>query len=253
VKNVAVTSATAVADNTRTMKALYKTLSDKGVKKEGVQTVEFTVGENYKVVYEKDEDGKKQPKRVKDGFVVHNVVHVTVCDLEKFGEVLDAVAVDGANEISSISFGSSKAKDKLEQARAEAVKDALRKAKVLTSGLGVGLGRVLTVSEGEVYRPRPVAYGAMLAASVEGMRDAVPVSGGSLTYSVTVSVTWELVEVQKKPKITCGGCEDCGCEKKWEAWRKWVNRNVPEGSRKYTHPPALKLGKDGVKEPKDNK
>jgi uncharacterized protein YggE len=184
-------SADAVSANTKTMKALYKTLSEKGIKEEGLQTLDFSVSEHYKTVYEKDEEtGKKVPKQVKDGYVVNNVVHVTCCDLERFGEVLDAVTSSGANSVHGISFGSSKSKDLLNEARRKAVADALEKAKFLTDGLGVKLGRVMNINEGYVNKPRPL-YAAANRAEAASAGD-VPVSGGSLTFSVSVNVTWEL-------------------------------------------------------------
>lgn len=186
-------SADAVRTNSASVRKLYTTLKDKGVTEENVQTLEFSLSENYKQVWEKDEDGKRVQKTVKDGFVVHNVVRVTVCELDKFGEVLDALVADGANSVSSISFGSSKSKEKLDEARKLAVADALRKAKLLTDGLGVKLGRVVTVSESGGYTPRPVyaAAARMADAAPEGN---VPVSGGSLSFSVSVTVRWELGE-----------------------------------------------------------
>lgn len=189
-------SADAVRANSAAVRKLYATLKEKGVSEDNLQTLEFSLGENYKTVWEKDEDGKRVQKTVKDGFVVNNVVRVTVCELDKFGEVLDALVADGANTVSGISFGSSKAKEKLDEARKVAVADALRKAKLLTEGLGVKPGRVLTVSEGGGYTPRPLYSTARAAdAAPEG---AVPVSGGSLSFSVSVNVVWELEQAESK-------------------------------------------------------
>lgn len=194
-------SADAVAENTKLMKALFKAVKEKGVKDEGLNTVEFSVRENHKTVWgPKDEKGQQEAKTVKDGYIVTNTVDVTVCDLAKFGEVLDAVTSSGANKIHSIAFGSSKAKVHLAEARKLAVAEALKKAKDLTEGLGVSPGRVLSISEYEQDR----GEGRRLYAAAPMSRDsAVPVSGGSLSFTVNVSVKWELNQNQKK------GC--CGC------------------------------------------
>lgn len=231
-------SSDAVAENTKLMKALYASLKAKGVKPEGIHTTEFSVAENYKTVYEKDDEGKKYPKQVKDGFVVSNTVNVTVCELEKFGEVLDAVTAGGANQVHGISFGSSKSKEKLEEARVQALKEVNAKAKTLASGLGVKVGKVMNIQEGSVYRPKAV-YETTRAMAAAPAGD-VPVSGGSLTFAVSVTVTWQLAQDHKN----CGCGDGCGCSKKAE-------KNSSE-RRKHTHPPARKLGDEKPSEPKDN-
>lgn len=181
-----------VRANSTAVRKLYTTLKDKGVSEDNLQTLDFSLSENYKSVVEKDDDGKRVQKQVKDGFVVSNTVRVTVCELEKFGEVLDALVADGANSVHGISFGSSKAKEKLDEARKLATADALRKAKLLTEGLGVKPGRVLAISEGGGNTPRLLSYSASMPR--DATPENVPVSGGSLSFSVSVTVVWELDE-----------------------------------------------------------
>lgn len=181
-------STDAVRANTATMKKLYATLKSKGVKEEEIQTLDFSVHENIKYVNEKDDKGILQQKAVKDGYRVSNSIQLTVCDLDKFGDILDAVTADGANTVHGIRFGSSKAKEALKEARKKAVAEALEKAQTVTDGLGTKLGKVLNVSEsggrsGPVYE----AASTPRAAAAD-----VPVSGGSLTFSVNVSVTWKI-------------------------------------------------------------
>lgn len=76
----------------------------------------------------------------------------------------------------------------LDEARALAVKDALKKSKILSDGLGVALGPVVSVSEGAGPQPR-VYYAAAMSDSAPG---APPISGGTLTFSVSVNVQWSL-------------------------------------------------------------
>lgn len=193
VKTVAHKSAKAVTENTRRMRALYKLLADKGVKEENIRTLDFAVGENWKTVYEKDEDtGKRVTKQVRDGYQVYNVISLTICELDKFGEVLDAVTAGEDVEIQGLSFGYSKATDALEEARKKAVADALRRAKTLTDGAGVKLGRVLSIVEAD-HGPGRRVYAMAETADRSGPgASRVPVSGGSLSFSVNVTIRWEL-------------------------------------------------------------
>ena len=194
VSTVAPTSAQAVRENSAAMNKLYESLKALEVSRKDIRTTEFSVAENYKQeVTGEDKNGQPIYKSVKDGFRVSNAVQITVCNLENFGSVLDAVTSDGANQVGGISFGSSKATEHLDAARTAAVKDALKKAGQLTEPLGVGLARVVSVSENQYGNPRKMMYEARaMADGVGGAPSEPPVSGGSLTFSVSVAVTWEL-------------------------------------------------------------
>lgn len=188
---VAPTSAEALRQNTATMNGLYERLGALTVQKKDIRTTEFSVSEHFKPVDtgKVDNNGNPIMKSERDGFIVSNVIRVTVCDLSKFGEALDALVQDGATRVHDITFGSSKASENLDKARAAAVKDALRKAKILTEGLGIKLGPVLHVSEAS-GRPQ-VAYRAAAAADMN-QESAVPISGGTLSFNVSITVVWEL-------------------------------------------------------------
>lgn len=185
------TSSEALKANTESMKLLYGRLDAFGVASKNIKTIEFSVGEHYTTVETggKDNNGNPLLKNVKDGYAVSNAIRITVCDLPKFGDILDAVVQDGATQVQNISFGSSKASENLDEARALAVKDALKKAKILSDGLGVTLGPVVSVSEGGGPQPR-VYYAAAAADAAPG---GAPISGGTLTFSVSVNVQWSLV------------------------------------------------------------
>lgn len=188
---VAPTSAEALLTNSTSMSKLFTSLDTLGVAKKDIRTLEFSISEHYAQVDTEKKDAIGNPiyRTVKDGYQVSNLIRVTVCDLEKFGKVLDTVVQDGANRIHGIEFGSSKAGESLEKAREAATADAVRKAKVLTKGLDVSLGRVLNLSEIGGGR-RELGYAKRSAAEAESMD--VPVSGGTLSYSVSVNVQWEL-------------------------------------------------------------
>jgi uncharacterized protein YggE len=194
VSTVAKKSADAVAENTKVMKALFATLKGKGVGEENIQTLDFSVGENYKQVNEKGEDGRLYPKNVKDGYIVNNSVQVTVCELDKFGDILDAVTANGANTIHGIRFGSSKSADHLKEARKKAVVEATERAKTIADALGVKLGKVLSATEAVAPRQRESFYESR---DVAPASMAVPISGGSLSFSVNVNIRWELVDPNK--------------------------------------------------------
>jgi len=67
------------------------------------------------------------------------------------------------------------------------VKDAMRRAVLLTAPLGVKVGKVLNVAEASQY-----GGSRMYAAAAVMERNDVPVSGGTLSFSATINISWEL-------------------------------------------------------------
>ncbi len=130
-------------------------------------------------------------EQVPDGYTVTNVVTLRVRDLPKLGAVLRDTVDEGANRISGLSFDvadSSKLRDELRKA---AVADAKRRAEMLAEAAGARLGAVRTIADpprGPV-RPMPVQAEMRMAAAP---RSDVPVAGGSLAFSQSVSITWTL-------------------------------------------------------------
>jgi len=219
-------STKALDANSKAMEALYSSLEKFGVKKKEISTTDFSISEEREYFEEVDKKGGKVQKTRFVGYIVSNQVRVTVCDLKIFGKVLDTLVKDGANSVHGVSFGSTKSDDALDKARVAAVKDAMKKAKQIADTLDVSVDKLpLEVKEVDTYRPRPMYAASPMSA--EGASRDVPVSGGSLDFSVSVAVTWKFV-----PKKGC-------CEKPKKDDTKPGHRG--EGWRKYTHPPAHPL------------
>jgi len=121
------------------------------------------------------------------GYEVSNTVSVTV-GLDKTGPVLDALVASGANQIGGISFSIHDPKPLLDQARADAVKDALEKAQLYAHAAGVSLGPILAIQEGGSYAPQP----QFKAMAMRGLAQAMPIAGGEESLSASVSITWAL-------------------------------------------------------------
>lgn len=171
------TAGEALALNATNTSAVFETLKGLGVTKDNFQTVEFELQQVFKTVREGNES-----RQVPDGYAVIHQVRVTVRELEKFGQILDAVVANGANRINSVSFGSSEASTKTDEARTAAVADALRKAKLIATLLDVTIVGVESVGESSPYRGSQ-----RMAMEAPG---GTEVAGGTLTYSSNVSVVF---------------------------------------------------------------
>ncbi|NOT70482.1 MAG: SIMPL domain-containing protein, partial [Hyphomicrobium sp.] len=156
-------------------------LQTQGVEPKDIQTTQFNIEPVY--VYPKE----GQPPVV-TGYRVNNMVSVRVRDLDKLGGVLDQLVTAGANQMHGISFGVSKAETLKDEARKEAMGNALRRAKLLAAAGGAEVGDVVQISEEVGYAgPRPVVFAKRAA-----MAEAAPVERGEQELETRVTVTWKL-------------------------------------------------------------
>jgi hypothetical protein len=175
------TAAQALDANTRAMNAVLQALADAGIAAQDIQTSNFNVQPRY------DYGNNAQPPTLA-GYDVSNSVTVTVRDLGGLGALLDTMVKSGANQINGIAFQVSKPDAALDEARKHAVEDATRKARLYAAAMAVGLGPVMSISEGVTYEPPlPVRAKAMAAESMP-----VPIAAGQQTLSVDVNVIWEI-------------------------------------------------------------
>ena len=123
------------------------------------------------------------------GFVARNGVRVRIRDLDSLGAILNTVVMDGANTLDGLQFSVADPEAALAEARAEAVKDGLAKAKQMAAAAGLTLGPVLSITE-VTSSARPEA----LQMSAARMSDAVPVVRGEVGLSAQVSLEIALIE-----------------------------------------------------------
>jgi hypothetical protein len=85
-------------------------------------------------------------RRVSNGFVADREVSLKLHQLDRLGDLLDAVVAAGVNEVDDVSFESSR-KDALRmEARSKAVADAREKAGGLATAFGATLGPVYSIN-----------------------------------------------------------------------------------------------------------
>ena len=177
------TAAEAMDANTAALTAVLERVKAAGVEDRDIQTSTLNLNPNWS-----NSDGSSMP--VIQGYVAMNVLQIRVRDLKGLGAVLDAAITDGANTLNGISFGLAEPEPAMDEARKAAVAKAKARAELLTGAAGVGLGRIVTISEGGGYAP-PVPMYRMEAA----MADApVPVEGGEVGVTATVTITWEIAQ-----------------------------------------------------------
>ena len=174
----------AVAENNAQTEKMIKALRNFGIDAKDIRTTNFSIWPQ-----ERYDPLTGTPTGEKT-YVVDNTVYVTVRDLDKLGELLDTVIAAGANTVNSIQFDVADKDEAIKQARAEAVKDAAEQATSLADAAGVKLGEVHTISFFD-STPYPV-YNGKGGGGGTVAEAAVPIQPGQLTFTVTVSVTYEI-------------------------------------------------------------
>ena len=175
------TAAQALAANNRAMNQVFATLKKQGIPDKAIQTSNLSLSPQYQPC-------KPNVACVQKiiGYEVSNTVSVTV-GLDKTGTVLDALVASGSNQLGGISFAIHDPKPLLEQARAEAVKDAFARAQLYAHAAGVSLGPIQSLQEAGSSVPQPM-YKTMAMRSMEAM----PIAGGEESISANVSITWAI-------------------------------------------------------------
>jgi len=171
----------AVAENTSRSQKVTEALKKFNIAAKDIQTTNFSIYPQQQF----DPQGKVTGIL----YVVDNTVYVTLRDLTKIGDLLDAVVNAGANTISGINFDVEDKTAALAEARAAAVADAKKQAEELAKAAGVTLGEIMYISTFTstpypIYDGRGGAGAAMLA--------AVPIAPGQTVLQVDVSVTYML-------------------------------------------------------------
>lgn len=174
--------ATALADNNKQAKSISAVLSEMGIDPLDIQTTAFNVYpyQNYGM------DGL--PMDLK--YVVENTVNVKVRDLNRLGEILDAVVRSGANQINGISFDVEDRKQAESEARRLAIQDATEKAQELAGLASISLGEVQNISVYSNGNPQPV-YDAK-GGGYYSEASAAPIASGQMIISADANLVYSL-------------------------------------------------------------
>ena len=185
VRNQAETVADALQANNAQAQQIKDVLMAQGVEEKDIQTSSFNVYPQP----EYDFNGQI----VRNLFAVENTVYITVRNLDKMGDLLDAVAQSGANTIYGIYFDLTDKTEAQRQARDIAIAYAKDQAAEIAQSAGVKLGEILTIS---IY-----VSGAPVVAEGYGMGGGgydmpaysrVPVSAGQMVITSNVTIAFAI-------------------------------------------------------------
>ena len=180
----ALTAAEALRKNNEAMSHLIVMIRKRGIDEKDLQTTQFNVSPRYK--YDKNQ---QEPPKIA-GYQVTNEVRVKVRNLLALGAFLDETVSLGANQVRGISFGVAEPAQLMDEARRKAIADAQHRARVYAEAAGLKLGKPIRIDEQAGGRPGPYPVARMDAAAAS----SVPVAPGEQTFSVTVTVSYAIVD-----------------------------------------------------------
>ncbi|WP_157220043.1 SIMPL domain-containing protein [Flavisphingomonas formosensis] len=176
------TAAAAMSDNASRMAAVVAALKKAGVADRDIQTNAINLNPQYRYA-------DNQPP-VLTGYQATNQVSVKFRDIKRTGAILDALVAQGANQINGPNFGVDQPDAALDEARAQAIATARKRADLYARAAGLSVKRILAISEGEAASPpRPMPMMAM--ARMEKAADTA-VEAGEQKLAISVTVSFEL-------------------------------------------------------------
>ena len=176
----------AQAQASEAMDEVMGVLKGKDIAEKDIQTQQFSV-------YPMTRWNEYQHEEEITGYRVTNMVVVRITEIDRCGEIIDAVADAGGDfiRIQGISFDIDDPEPCYQEARAKAMADARGKASQLANLAGVGLGKPIYISEGAVYWPNVVREFDK-AGGIPMPAPETPISPGELKITLNVQVTYAI-------------------------------------------------------------
>ena len=166
------TAAEAQSDDAAITSKVLSALKDAGIKEDDIETSSFSL-------YPRYEWNEAENRQVQTGYQVQHTLKVKTIDTLNVGKYMDTAVNAGVNTIQNVNFGLSKEKQKTVNAEAlkKASEMAKDKAQSIADSVGVGLGKLETVSESNVDYTPYIYYPRMAIDSVDAKESALtPIS-----------------------------------------------------------------------------
>ena len=173
-------AASAMADNAKRMAAAIAALRHAGVADKDIRTASLSLQPQYRYA-------DNQPPAV-TGYQASNQLTITFHDIARTGAILDALVAQGVNQISGPDFALQHPEAALDEARAQAIQAARARAEIYAKAAGLGVKRIVAISEAGGYSP-PQAPRVFMMAREKASTDLQP---GEEKIGVTLQVTFEL-------------------------------------------------------------
>lgn len=184
VTTVAPTAVEAMRQNARQMNAVVDRIEALGIDEDDIQTS----GVNLNPEYNYNQQTQQQEFR---GYRVMNRVNIVLRDIQRTGEVLDALVASGATDLGGIGWAVDDPAPAVEQARQAAFATARQRAQNYARLSGYSDIRLLEISENVTSRPMPMMR---QMATADVAEESMPVRPGQIDAGITVNFSFEMVQ-----------------------------------------------------------
>jgi len=189
--------------NAEKTNSVIKFLKEEGIKKEDIKTINFNLTPKY--YYPSQYPRVPCPQILSKlgftcppnspvivGYRLDQTLQVKIRDFNNLGKIISQAVSRGVNQISSIQFTVEDIDEFKKQAREDAFKKAERQAEELAKLGGFKIKKVLNISEGQVYVPKPVFAQAEMLRMGESMPSSPTIEPGTQEVTVNLVVTFEI-------------------------------------------------------------
>ena len=176
-------SKAAVRENANTMTAVRNAVIAAGADASKIET------QNYSVYPQQNYDNKGRKTDLK--YICNNTMNVTVTNIARTGEVMDAAINAGATRLDSVGFGVNDTQKFKDAALRAAALDAKNKANILASALGRTVVNVISVNEDSV-NVVPYRLMSFKAAARDNVETTTPVDPSDSKMESHVTIVFEI-------------------------------------------------------------
>jgi len=173
---------TAMRQNAQQMDKVLAAIKAAGIAERDVQTSGISLNPQYRYA------DNVAPKIT--GYQASNTVNIKVRDIARLGQVLDALAAQGANQINGPSFQIDNPEPVYDEARLGALEKARARANTYATALGLKVLRIASISENANSGGMRPMMAMRAAAPMADMQTQV--APGETTVSVNLDVVFEL-------------------------------------------------------------
>ncbi len=176
-------------ENSARIAEVIKTLTAMGIPPGDIQTRSYSITPQYDYV---------EGRQIFRGYRVEHMLEVTMKDMNKIGEIVDAAVQSGVNQVAGIRFSVANPQLYYKKALDAAINDALSKARALEAKLDIQVSRV-PVQIVELGSEAPVVP---LMAQVAGT--ATPIQTGQVEITAGVEAIFAYLPVGQGTKNKIG-------------------------------------------------
>ena len=181
-------------ENARNTNNAIALLKDSGVEDRDIKTTSYSLQPMYQYFscpVGKNSSAKPCPPPEIVGYSINQTVSVKIRDFEKIGEILSGVVQSGVNSISELSFTIDDRTEIENQARQEAIANAISKAESIAQAGNFNLGKILSINENSF--PVFNQYKTLRIGGSEDFASSAPViEPGSQEVSIGVTISYEI-------------------------------------------------------------